>query len=593
MSEILNLNELASDDVAEPVNATALKTFNLLVKAVKAKLVYPASSPLPQKFLEELLASLKEALLGTESLIYKIDSNKILFEQSEVYRSQGKSDDFAFAFFRDGIKSIEFHKEVSENELNTFVEIISSVIRGSITDDDLASLLWEADFANISYQLMDDIFNIQGEEFGLDRPNAADDSSLAEVQNLFNEEITPMLLNRKQHDTLMEKQIAKGQYSPFADVLDHSSESIKELMSFESADKTAIIRMIENDQNFDANGYIIKLLFEILVLETDQSDYREVLLLIGKVHDDFIKTAEYNSASKILTRMREMSEVYERIGDIHQDAIRELINSFTDAKKIKQLVDSLNLQEEINQSAVVDYLKMFPETVVPHLIDALGLLKHFSGRRAVCKALGILAVDKIELLGKSVDDPRWYVVRNIVMILGQIGNPRALDYFRKAIKHPDLRVRKETLASITKIEGESGHEILIMALSDESEKLQLMAARELIKQKALKAYAAVENIIKSKNFINRSDDLIKSFLETIALLGGARGFALLKKMAARNSLFSSAKQARLKKYAINTLGYVQSPEAINFLDKIAKSRNKELSRAAKHSINILLKGATD
>jgi HEAT repeat protein len=591
MSEILEPTDLLIEEEVSDY-AIVSKAFNLMLKAVKARSVYPVSSPLPLKFLKEWLACLNEVFQEKESLKFLIDSDRILFKQSEIYRSQGKSDDFAFAFFRDGIKSFEFHKGVSEYELNTFIDIISRVMRGSIIEDDVASLLWEADFKNVSYELMDDIFNIQDLDYKFNQSNPSDSISITEVNIPDANEITPESFSEEQYDISSENSTRHELLSSMVPGFNLNSDSPGKAMLFNAEDKIAIKQIIENDQNLDPSKYIIKLIFEILVIESNQAGYDEVLQLIIKLHDDFIKTGDFNSAGNILSQIKELIQVYDRIGDSHLDGLNNLLGYCSGLDRIHLLVESFNRQEDINQQMAIDYLKLLPNTAVPHLIDALGKLEYFSSRRAVCKALELLAVDNINILGASVNDSRWYVVRNIVMILGHIGNQRAIEYFKKTIKHPDIRVRKETLAAITKIGGETGVEYLLLALKDESEKLQLMAIRQLVKQKAVKTYGQIENIIRSSEFIHSSEEKVQTFLEAIAQLGGKDAFKLLRNMAKRRFLFNSKKRERLRISAIKALGCVQCPETIQLLKDIAKSRNKEISRTAKHSINMLTKEAT-
>ncbi|NIQ93499.1 MAG: HEAT repeat domain-containing protein, partial [Desulfuromonadales bacterium] len=40
---------------------------------------------------------------------------------------------------------------------------------------------------------------------------------------------------------------------------------------------------------------------------------------------------------------------------------------------------------------------------------------------------------------------RWYVVRNVVYILGEMRNAEVLPHLTKLLKHDDVRVRRETM----------------------------------------------------------------------------------------------------------------------------------------------------
>jgi hypothetical protein len=175
------------------------------------------------------------------------------------------------------------------------------------------------------------------------------------------------------------------------------------------------------------------------------------------------------------------------------------------------------------------------------------------------------------------------------MILGKIGSPQALNYFQRSITHSDLRVRKETIVSAARINNEQSADFLIMALKDESEGLQTLALKELVRRESEKAFIHVESMIVDKKFKNRPVDQIKEILDAYARLGGKQAFELLNKMATRKIIIPSEKEDRIKFYAVLALGSVLTPPAYRLLKKIADSRNKKLADAARRALNRRLK----
>lgn len=589
MNELLEIAESSASEVSEPFKKKVCELFNLLIKGIKAKLVYPASSRLPQQFLEEIYAALRNLLEEEGSITFRVEADRILYEDIVVYRSQSKSENFAHPFFRDGILSFEFAKEISIQELSSFNDLISRMMRSAYVDDDLATLLWEASFNHISYKLMDDVLNIETFEYGLDSLKSnSGGQGRPDIQKLYNEEIN-LELSVEDFEITPEARGKRKQSAPYASVPDVVGDFMRKLMVFDDAEKAALEELMKADETFDANSYIIDLLFEILGMETDNAGYHEALELIGKVRDDFIRAGDFISASLILGRVKELEQAFKNLKDLKLDKIQGFIESFAAPEKIKVIIGTLNRQTDFDQSHVIEYIKMLHWKAIPSLIDGLGDVMHHSGRRLICKALVSLGSNRIELLAKGIEDHRWFVVRNIVMVLGQINNPRALSYFRKTIRHPELRVRKETVISAARIGSEEASDFLIMALSDDDEKLQIMALRELVNQRITKAYAPIERIVIDKKFKDRSADQMKEFLEAMAKLGGSRALEYMKKTATQVSLLSSEKQQRLRNYAIRALGFIETHEVEEILEKLAKSRNAALADTARRSLNKRIK----
>lgn len=563
--------------------------FNLFVKTVKARLVYPASSRLPQQFQEEFFGRLDLLLEEQGHISFKVEADRIFYETCEVYKAQSKVENFAHTFFRDGILSFKFKKGLLQMELETFVEIVSRMMRSASVDDDLATLLWEAAFEHISYKLMDDVFNIETFEYGTDSLVSRMAPSKADLRSLYENEIN---LDITEDDLKIpsEERKKKQRDNPYLEIADNVGEFLKKVTAYDDAEKAAIAKLLSSSAAFEYKQYALNLLFEILGLETDNAGYHESLELFAKMRDDFIKAGDYHSAVTILTRIRELEQAFKNLKDLKLDKIQGFIESFAAPEKIKIVVDSLNQQKDVDYDKVAEYLSALPWQAIGPLIGALGELAHFPGRKAVCRALAVLSVDKVELLGRGIDDPRWYVVRNIVSILGKINNPKALSLLKRTVQHPDIRVRKETIAAAARIRSDEAYNFLIMALDDDDERLQITALKELVAQKVVKSYPQIEKIIKGEDFRDCSADQIKEFLEAMAQLGGEKAFLILKKMATRITILAPEKQKRLKNYAVRALGYVQAAEAGGLLQKIAKSRNHALADTARRALGRKLKG---
>lgn len=65
-----------------------------------------------------------------------------------------------------------------------------------------------------------------------------------------------------------------------------------------------------------------------------------------------------------------------------------------------------------------------------------------------------------------LSDHRWYVVRNIIVLLRTVGDRSSLPQVRRCVSHPDLRVRIETYKSLFKFEAHATRDILERAIND-------------------------------------------------------------------------------------------------------------------------------
>ncbi len=590
MDKTLELVNTISSEISDSLKRKASETFNLFIKTVKAVLVYPSSSKLPQQFKEELFNAITALTAELETVPFTVEADRILLGDHEVYRASNKTDNFAHTFFRDGIQDFQFKRGISQKEIDSFVEIITRMLRSASVDDDMATLLWEAGLENITYTVMDDILDIQTFEYGPENLRKGTAPSRQDIDGILSKEID-LELSDEDYDIDSQKKKAAKKSSPYGNVPDPINEFIRKVAEFTDEEQAAINQLMNSDNEFDYKKYTIDLLFEILGQETDNAGFQETLELIAKVRDDFIRAAEFLPASMIFERTLELEQGFRNLKDPKVEKIQAFIETFASSSKIKIITEALNGTKEINYNDAIEYLKLLPWQAINPLMVALGEIQHYPGRRAVCKALEVIAADKIDILAKGLEDSRWYVVRNIVVVLGKINNPKALTYLKKTIRHPELRVRKETVVSAARIGSEEAADFLVLALKDDDEKLQRLALNELVKQKHAKAFGSIEFMVTDRKFKDRPPEQIRELLEAYAQLGGKKAFELLEKLATQKFLVASEKQERVRDFAIRALGLTLHPAANELLQKLMDSRNKTIAESARRTLARATKGS--
>jgi len=60
-----------------------------------------------------------------------------------------------------------------------------------------------------------------------------------------------------------------------------------------------------------------------------------------------------------------------------------------------------------------------------------------------------------------LSDERWFVIRNLVSLLGEVGAPEDIAYLEELLSHGDERVRKEVIRALGKIGGAEGAKLIV------------------------------------------------------------------------------------------------------------------------------------
>lgn len=86
------------------------------------------------------------------------------------------------------------------------------------------------------------------------------------------------------------------------------------------------------------------------------------------------------------------------------------------------------------------------------LVDMMASEEDRARRRILLDVLGRESARDPRPIVERLDDERWFVVRNLAVVLGRSANPECLPAVRGLLAHPDHRVRVETLRSLAALD---------------------------------------------------------------------------------------------------------------------------------------------
>src|SRR4051812_46533200 len=129
----------------------------LFVKAIRAQQLYAANNPMHKSALDALRAAFVTVWeTEPEQLVLTIAETEIQWGGVSVLAEGPKSsDNLAWLFYKDGIRELRLKQGIEESEIVRFLDIICRARKAGVEDDDLITLLWEADFTQVAYNHTD------------------------------------------------------------------------------------------------------------------------------------------------------------------------------------------------------------------------------------------------------------------------------------------------------------------------------------------------------------------------------------------------------------------------------------------------------
>jgi HEAT repeat protein len=324
---------------------------------------------------------------------------------------------------------------------------------------------------------------------------------------------------------------------------------------------------------------IVDIVFEILFWEKEPEPYQNAVNILGKILDAMLTLGELQRAIDLLKRIYIFQRTYE-LRDWQTEILRKFIVEAGNDQRIERIGKLLEEEDEIRLEDTHNYLILLQRNAIKPLVRLLGERKQSKTRRVICDALSEIGKNNFELFTPYMDDPRWYLVRNITYILGRIGREESLPYIQKAFIHEDSRVRREAIQALGLIGSTKAIGLLVKALTDGDARIRAMAALNLGKVGKKAALGPLLEIVQSKDFPKRELTEMTAFFDAIGMVGGSReSILVLQQLLERKSWFSRGKTDEIRMGAAQALSVIGTPQAKAILESGKGSKEESIRNA--------------
>ena len=328
---------------------------------------------------------------------------------------------------------------------------------------------------------------------------------------------------------------------------------------------------------------VLEIVAAILEAEEEPGGFLESAVAFQRFIELAIEEADIVRANALLARLKTIAakkaEVRAEFAGLADQVIREIGRpSF-----LAQAAPTLNAHPEIDPAVLTNFLVQLGSGAAPAICDLLGQVNHMKHRRALCEALASSCKDDVEVLISRLGDPRWYVIRNVVYVLGRIahqGVERALD---RALHHEDVRVRKEAVRALGRIESPTSRAYLISAFRDLDAGVRVQAAMTLAGKRDERAAQSILAVISQPDFARRDLSERQAFYEALGRSGSDSLVPRLESILTKGGLFNSGNDED-RYHAALTLAWLGSQAALAVLNRELQGKREPVRKAVEAAL---------
>ncbi len=315
------------------------------------------------------------------------------------------------------------------------------------------------------------------------------------------------------------------------------------------------------------------ILYEILITEKSDENFNVVVESLSRALEIFVMRGDMALATILVMKVQDL--IFN--GGLAEDRVAELdsvVNRAASEKLVGRVGEFIEQGGQEALEAAGSYLTQLDSRAIPPTVDLLETINTRRTRKAVCDIVQSQCGGNGKLLLPFLSGKPWYVVRNILMILGKAADPDTVQAVGASLKHNDPRVRREAITALQSIKGKKAEDFIAGALADEDKSVRVMSARVMAELSPEKAYERLMNMASEKGFDGREFDEKKEIYEIIGRTGREKAFGFFARQFEKKGFLGLQKFEKERALAVYGLAACGTGEAYQTLQSEIDSKSK-------------------
>ena len=560
-----------SETVELPFSPSPIEELlRLFVKAVRAHQLYLPNNPVYKGAIDAVRAAFAPIWRETDEFSLKFTDGDIQWLGHPVHVESSKSpDSLPWTFFKDGVREITLTQGFEADELVRLFEILQRVRKASPDEDDLLTLLWQADFTRLRYRYVD-----LGAE-PVAPLDAGDHGAGGESGSTAATEPSPDAVRSALHEPVEESRSAVVNMQDFDATLYFLDE--KEL--------TYLKEEIELEYRGDLRRNVASILLDIYESQQSTAIREEVsetiehllLLLLSAGHLNAVAYVLAESQAAVSRAAGITAEQRERMGRLPDrlsapEPLGQMLQAMDESAELPPPEQLVELFTQLRPSALATILSWLPRlqsTRIRELVEQ-------AGDRLAAANTGEL----VQLIGS----PDRAVASEAARRAGAMRTASAVPPLAKMLTTPDASLRHVAAIALAEIGSAGAMQALEKAIDDDDREVRVFAVRTLGAKAHRPVVQRLEGAIKGKTL--KGADLTErmAFFEAYGAMCGDAGVPYLDGVLNAKGLFGKRADAELRACAAIALGKVGTPAARTSLQKASGEKDVVVRNAVSRAL---------
>ena len=528
----------------------------LILKAVRAHTLYLPNNPMHQGATSAVRASFAPLWSETEDVALTFTETEVRWMGHPVMTEPNKSgDSLPWMFFKDGIRELRLQRGFEEKELDHFLGILGRARKAAPEEDDLLTMLWEADFANLRYRYVDlgsePLAPLDGQQGGGGGGDAIEAVSPDEVRAAVHEQA--------------EQKAAVVNMQDFDATLHFLDEKELDYLRTE----------IDREYAGELRQNVVAMLLDIFESQQSPAIRQEITELVESMMLLLLAAGELYTVAYLLLEVQVAAARAVNITPEQRDRLGHLPDRLSAKEPLGQLLQALDEAAELPaQAALSELIGQLRPAALETLFSWLPRLRNAELRPLVESAAERLALANPAELVRLIQSRDSAIGLEAMRRSGAMKTTTAVPALGRVLAEAPTPHRAAAVSALTSIGSLGALQALERAIDDHDRDIRIAAVRTLGAKAHRGVFPRIDQAVKGKKL--READLTEktAFFEAYGAMCGEGGIAYLDGLLNAKGMFGGYKEdPELRACAAIALGRIGSKKARESLQRVVGEKD--------------------
>lgn len=595
---------MSTPPVAPPADGKAVRSdlrnlekvrgiFASLAKFVNAQAIYQTNNPHFIKTAQAFDQSFRSYFETEAELVLTVSQYQLLWREQIVYDIGCNTESIAFLLYKDGIGEISIQAAVGRSELEQFTGILKGALYNPSAQFDTASALWQAEFPNIFYRVLDE----QTDGAGGDGDGSG---------NMNREQ--PLRANDHQDLALVEDNVrhrsdaALVTLGAYFDALVEDEYPSVDTPTREAQLQRAIAAHVEHHaqelERWNAaprSGHEGDELIAFLRVMLDFTQTRITRAVTRDVQDTIERLTHYirdeGNIATLTATLELMGEADVASLDPGFATLLDRVeHDFTEPDYLTALARGLrsgNTPEEL-----LRYLSLAGENAITGLCELLARTSDEAIHEKCCDVLYNVAGNDLLGIIDRLDVSNPLIAGDVVRLLGRSPSGAIPAVVQRILSSQDSAIRRCAIDYLVQNGSDEAARLVVGLFKDANQGVRVRTFAALERLRHPLVVNELTSLCFAEQSVLKNPEELEFMFRALGKVAGVTVLPRLRQTVEKKHLLPSAKarSKRDKILALTALRYIPGEEARNLIEKLSQDSDQLVKTKAQHVLKSLKQG---